>query len=870
MSKKFQLKNGLKVLFLESHKSPVVSVQMWVKTGSADEKKGEEGISHFIEHLVFKGTRKYQVGEIAALVEGSGGELNAYTSFDQTVFYVTISKQFSDVALDVISEMMGFPTFDPKEIDNEREVVIEEIKRGQDSPGRRSSQLLFTNIFKKHPYGRPVIGYEKVVRKVSTKKIKDYYHSRYVPSNMFLVVAGDFDSKEMKEKVDTLFGDFEPFKLKKITRAKEPVQKGLRIKVEETKFETTSLYLSWRIPHVKHKDIAAIEVLSAILGQGDSCRLMQTLRIKEPLTNSVGAFDYSMQDDGLFAVSMGLEKENLEKALQALLPELVRIVQEPPTAAEMQKAITNFASHEVYSLETVDNIARKAGSQEFYYGDSDYNKKYLKLIYSLKPEDILKAAKKYLKPDNFSLSLMTNMEKKAADKILKSFASQLKKELSKKAGKAKSPRFVAKKFKIDATSAKHEPTTDRIVLSSGATLLIREQKETPYVAMKAAFLGGVRVEPEGKEGLTELFSRTWLAGSKNFTEDDINLRVDELAAGLGAFGGRNSVGLSMDYLSPFEDKMMEVFADSLLSPQFPESILEREKTILKNQIRSRNDNPAQLCILNFMKGIFSGHPYAKDLMGSEESVTALRRSDLQDYYKKVATAKNLTICVVGDVNKAKWIKEMEKITAQLPEGKRIANNFPISEIKRSEKFFLELKKEQTHIIVGYRGLTLKSDERYTLEVIQSILSGQGGRLFLELRDKNSLAYSVSPMHMEGLECGYVGGYIGCSPEKSEKAIQMLKEEFKKLMDTRVSDEELTRAQRYLIGRHDIELQRKSTVGNAILFDDIYGLDYRQSLDVADAYFAVTAEAVQNLAKKIFSQPALISIVGPNDVKEVSA
>ncbi|WP_374031602.1 M16 family metallopeptidase [Bdellovibrio bacteriovorus] len=151
MSKKFQLKNGMKVLLLESHKSPVVSVQMWVKTGSADEKKTEEGISHFIEHLVFKGTRKYKVGEIAATVEGSGGELNAYTSFDQTVFYVTISKQFSDVALDVISEMMGYPTFDPQEIDNEREVVLEEIKRGQDSPGRRASQLLFTNVFQKKP-----------------------------------------------------------------------------------------------------------------------------------------------------------------------------------------------------------------------------------------------------------------------------------------------------------------------------------------------------------------------------------------------------------------------------------------------------------------------------------------------------------------------------------------------------------------------------------------------------------------------------------------------------------------------------------------------------------------------------------------------
>lgn len=867
MSKKFQLKNGMKVLFLESHKSPVVSVQMWVKTGSADEKKGEEGISHFIEHLVFKGTRKYNVGEIAATVEGSGGELNAYTSFDQTVFYVTISKQFSDVALDVISEMMGYPTFDPQEIDNEREVVLEEIKRGQDSPGRRASQLLFTNVFSKSPYGIPVIGYDKVVKKVSAKKIREFYQSRYVPSNMFLVVSGDFESKEMKSRVTEMFGGFAPYKLRKVARKKEPAQKAIRIKVEQAKFEQTTAYLTWRIPNVKHKDIAALEVMSAILGQGDSCRLMQTLRIKEPLTNSVGSFAYSMQDDGLFAVSLGLEKENLTKALTALIPELVRIVTEPPTAAEMQKAITNFASHEVYSMETVDNIARKAGSNEFYYGDNDYYKKYMKQVYALKPADIQKIAKKYLKADTFGLSMMTNMEKKNADRILKAFAKDLRKALREaKASKQKPQRFAAKKFIINSAASKGVPVTERIVLDSGATLLIREQSDTPYVAMKAAFLGGARVEPEGQNGLTELFARNWLSGSKKFTEDEINLRVDELAAGIGAFGGRNSAGLSMDYLSPFEDKMLEIYADSLLAPQFSEIILEREKVVLKNQIKARNDNPAQLCILAFMQEIFKGHPYSRDLVGSDVTVNAVTSADLLGYYKKIAMAKNLTFTVVGDVDTGKWVKTLNEITKELPKGERIKNHFAPPKITESKHLYRELKKEQSHIIVGYQGLTLSSPERYTMEIIQSILSGQGGRLFIELRDKNSLAYSVSPMHMEGIECGYFGGYIGCSPEKAEKSIQMLKAEFNKLASDKISSDELVRAQRYLIGRHDIELQRKSTIGNAILFDDIYGLDYRESLDVADKYFAVSPEDVQKLAEKIFAQPSIVSLVGPTDVK----
>ena len=262
---KFQLKNKLNVLLVESKKSPVISVQMWVKTGSADEKKGEEGISHFIEHLVFKGTDKFKVGEIANTVEASGGELNAYTSFDQTVFYVTISKNFSDVALDVVSQMMGYPTFDPAEIDSEREVVCEEIKMGQDSPNRRSSQLMFSSAFKKHAYGLPVIGYDKNVRSWSTKKIKEFYQSRYVPSNMFLVVSGDFETPQMKQKVHEYFAGFKDYKLRKVKRVKEPAQKKYNFKAQKYKIQDQHLHFAFKAPNIRHAD--ARDFLNELVGQ---------------------------------------------------------------------------------------------------------------------------------------------------------------------------------------------------------------------------------------------------------------------------------------------------------------------------------------------------------------------------------------------------------------------------------------------------------------------------------------------------------------------------------------------------------------------------------------------------------------------------
>ncbi len=862
MAKKYQLKNGLKVLLLESHKSPVVSVQMWVRTGSADERKGEEGISHFIEHLVFKGTRKFGVGEIAATVEGSGGELNAYTSFDQTVFYVTISKEFVDQGLEVVSEMMGHPLFDEAEINNEREVVIEEIKRGQDSPHRRASQLLFSTAYTKHPYGRPVIGFEKIIRKVSPHLIKKYFADRYSPKNMFLVISGDFSSPEMKKKVEQYFSDFNSTPVRKVKRPKETIQTKPRVEVEKSDFKETQMYFSWKVPNIKHKDIPALDVLAFILGQGDSSRLVKALRIEKALATSVGASNFTPQDEGLFTVFISMDPKNLAEAISEMKKSLVQFLHDGPTAEEMQKAVNCFASEQVYSIETVDGIARKAGSLEFYMGDPNYFTQYLKEIGNLRSEHILKVARKYLDPKKMNVSALTNIDlkkmKTEAQNLIKTYSQEFK-VAKKPAIKQKAKN---KTLKIKTGSSTALPTMEKIVLPTGMKVLLRHQKDAPTFSLKMAFLGGLRGEPLGKDGMTELLSRTWPTGSKNYSEDEINEQIDKMAAGISAFGGRNTIGLTMEGLSSFQNELSEIFFDTLRNPIWDPDILEREKTVQIQQIKSRNDNPAQVCINQFTKNMFEGHVYGRDGLGTEESVGAVSSQDIKEFFKKMMSGGSAIVCLVGDFDQEMWLEKIKDFSKSLPSKPMdITSPRPV-EISQDAQFFSQLEKEQTHIVLGYRGLTLKSEERYALHVIQSILAGQGGRLFFELRDKNSLAYSVSPVRMEGIDTGYFGAYIGCSPEKTGKAISMLKAEFEKLCDTKVSRAELERAQRYLIGRHDIDLQRKSSVCAAFVFDEIYGIDYNEVFEVNKKYFAVTEDDIIKLSKKIFRQPSVISIVGP--------
>ncbi|MCE3009433.1 MAG: insulinase family protein [Proteobacteria bacterium] len=864
MIHKYQLKNGLKVILVQSHKSPVVSVQMWVRTGSADEAKGEEGISHFIEHLVFKGTEKFKVGEIASQIEGSGGELNAYTSFDQTVFYVTISKQFESVALDSISQMMGSPLFDPQEIDNEREVVVEEIKRGQDSLGRRASQLLFSSAYKGHPYGIPVIGYEKNVRSWSKKKIKDYFESRYVPRNMFLVVTGDFEKESMKKKVDSYFLPFRDLRVKRKKRKSVPKWPQGKVAVEKTEFEQSILYFSWPAPKIGHKDVAALEVMSLILGQGESSRLVQRLRIQEPLVNSIGAGVFSPQQAGLVMISSGLNHDKLAPTLQAISKTVADFLKYGVSEAELQKAKINLESDKYYSAETVDGWARQVGEAEFLVGNPKAFEAHNKAIRKVTPRDVLRLAKKYLNPKLALVTYVTNGSKEEAEKILKQsmkkFAQNSVTIVSTKDKGDRSLKLSGKKQKIKETGL-------QIKEWFGIRVLLYPIESTHTVAARAVMFGGTRAEEQGEAGLTELLGKTWLSGTHRRNEFQLSAEIERLAAGISPLTGRNSVGIGAEGLSFFEPQLADLFFDCLVNSTIPAEVVEREKIIQIEQIKSKKDNPAQICMRNFSRLLYPSHPYGSDMLGESEAVKGFTQLRVRDLLKKHLRRGNLTLVVSGAFNESIWKEALESVFESIPDGPKGKINHVYQPPTSSQKAFEISKKEQSHLVLGFSGLKMNDPDRYALHIIQSILAGQGGRLFLELRDKNSLAYSVAPLRTEGIERGSFGAYIGCSPEKTEKALSMMREEFRKLIEVKVPHEELERAQRYLVGRHDIDLQRTSAIASSIIYEDIYDLDPFETFNIGEKYFSVTEKDVQRVAERIFTQPEIISMVGPIDIKE---
>lgn len=864
--KEFTLNNGMKVILCPNKKAPVVTSQVWVRTGSADEPKGLEGVSHFIEHLVFKGSEKYKVGEIAAEIEGHGGELNAYTSFDQTVFYMTLSKVYKEKTFEILSEMMGFPKFDADEVDKEREVVIEEIRRSMDNPHRISSRALFSTLYKQHPYGVPVIGYEKNIETMPVEKIKQYYSEHYVPENMTLVVVGDFEESEATPEIEKWFEKLPQSKKTEVTRAAESPQEEARINIMREKFEEKVFHLAWPVPEITHPDAYALEILAAVLGHGESSRLMKTLFQDKQLAKYCVSHVYLAKDPGFFAITTSPVDGNVHSSLSEIINQLELFFKNGAHESELERIKNNYKADAFYSLETANGYAQKIGNYNDLYGNPLFQETFLKNISKVSGEDILRVAKKYLSPQHLNIIAMFPEDyEESLEEEFSSFKNSYKKSydsfnienIEASVGSASKDLFVWGAPEKNAYPVELSP------LASNKDLVYKKDNNTPVVSLRWAFEGGMRLEPENS-GCAELASRCWLRDTETKSEAEFVLSNESLSAYMGAFTGRNSFGFQATFLSPVKEEVLENIGKSLNKVVTDSSLLEREKTILLEEIQSETDKPSSLCINQFMESSFPGLIYANKRLGREEQVKELDVKVINNFIEQSLSQKSVISCV-GDIEQSevsRWATDYSKPG----DVKSILHaidkkNQPIT----TEHKFLESKKEQTHFVLGYKSLPYNSPQKYTMSLLQAVLSGQGGRLFVELRDKESLAYTVSPIRVEGLEMGMFGAYIACAPDKLKKSYELMKVEFSKLMEAPLTTDEMERAKRFLIGKHDIRLQKNSYISSEILYDHMYGLDFNETYNFLENISKVTADDVQKLAQDIFSGPAVTSVVGQTDL-----
>ena len=859
-----KLSNGIPVIF-QNYDGAVSSIYWWIKTGSADELPKEAGFAHFLEHMHFKDTDakssgRASTGQLARAIEGFGGDVNAYTSFDQTVYHVTCAAHHWERVLDVFGEMAKPQKFLKEDFNREREVILEELRKNEDSPGRMVFQNLFSNTYSKHPYGRPVIGYVKTLKAATVKDLEAFYKRQYVSGNMGIVMVGPFDVTRKQKLVTLLEKRFG----KKVIPEKKPYIQKRKFDDElraEPKFSvlpfdvtTPSICFSFRVPDLKHEDVAALDLASAILSMGEMGRLYQSLFYEKSLVTDVGGSLYIPKDPGILYFNADVtDGSKIEPAYQEILNQISRLRDHGPTTEELERVLANAESERFYSQQTADGVAGRLGFLMYQMGDLSHDQHYLEELKTVDQFQIQEVLKKYFDPRRLSVTVM--VPKKDKDYSV----AGLKKITTETLSKPKIKESVKK-------PVVHSELPQKIVLPSGATVLYRYRPQSHVMSVHAATLGGLRLEltdpvvsAEHDQGASYLLASTWNKGTQNLSAREISKQVEGMAAGLDGFSGRNTIGLQCTGLAHDWPKLSQLFNDVLLRPLFSKDELEHAKRVAEDSIKSIEDHSSSLCSKLFLETLYEHHPYGKYYAGTLESIRGLNTETLQAFHKKWVRPERLIISVVGNI----WRKSLDSWIESLDdELSRLKSKDLISQIQVPEEpeakgprwVEKNLGREQVHLMVGNLGLKMTDSDRMAMRILQTILGGQSGRLFIELREKKSMAYTVAPINIEGIERGYIGTYMACAHAKKDEAIKGMQKVLEDLAKKGPTTAEMKRASQYYLGRRAMDMQGDSSLSSYYGLEEVYGLKLKTDQEWVHAIESVTPKQVQEVCRKYYVEP----------------
>lgn len=835
------LPNGLTIITLEDRSAPVVSVQVWARTGSIHEgTQMGAGLSHILEHMLFKGTEKRGVSDVARQVEAHGGYINAYTTWDRTVYHIDIPADGgkpgtalgTEMAIDILADAMMNSTLPPKEYLLEQKVILREMAMNRDNPDRQATELFFSTAYSTHPSRHPVIGYEEVYVALKREDVMAYYKEKYVPNNLVFVVVGDIDTAKVRDQIKKLTADWKRKPLLPPFVPDEPAQVSGRVAVNEsrTAANQTRIHLGWQTVDFRHPDAAPLEILGLIAGHGLSSRLYQALREEKKLVHEVDAWSYTPAWRGVFGASAVVDPDKADATREAIFTELDKFKKTPVSDEELTKARKMALSSHLGSRKTMSGQAGDIASSELLTGDLEFSDKYLADLEKVTAADIQRVANKYFIPETLTVAVL-----------------QPKGSLKKEA------------VKIEKVE---EKAVRKTVLPNGLTLLTREEHHLPFVEFRLVMKSGLLFEKPENNGISQLTSKMLIKGTTTRTAAQIARQVESVGGGISTYSGANSMGLSIEVMKSDTALALDILQDIVRNSTFEKAALEREQEAQLAEIKQEKEQPVKIAMQNSRAKLFGAHPYSMPNLGTEKTVNAQTSADIQAFWKRVAVPSNMVLAVYGDIDPAKIEEEVKKTLGALPSQKVEIPKTTAAAFGKADRVTDKQDKEQAVVVISYPGIDLKNPDRAPIELMNAALSGMGSRLFLRLRDQLALCYYVGVNEMIGLDPGFIYFYIGTEPEKAEQAEKEILGEIAKIRDQGITAEELERARNGLVGERTMQKQDLGGLALAAALDELYGLGYDYSDKLTKTYGSVTAEQVQAAAKKYLGQPNVISVVKP--------
>jgi zinc protease len=803
------LPNGLTVLARRDTTAPVVAIVTWVRAGYFDEPDDSVGIAHVLEHMYFKGTPTRGVGEIARATKAAGGYLNAGTIYDSTHYYAVLPASGFRAGFEVQADAYANSVMDAGELSRELEVIIEETKRKADTPSALALETLFELLHDRHRIRRWRMGREDQLRALTRDQLVAFYRNYYRPSNTVISVVGDVDPDVAIALAAELYGHLPDGEVVRTPGPAEPAAGGFRAREWEGDLAQAELVLGWRTPALDHPDTPALDVLSTVLAGGRASRLVRAARDRR-LVSSVAAYNYTPTELGVFVVHAGARGETLPAAARTLWDQVRRAREGEITAEEIARARCLIEAQWLRRMESADGQANFLGAWEL-RGGWERGVAYQQAVLAADAVTVAEVAARWLPPEAAGLIAYRPRGTAPLGADVAAVRASLdagRPPALEPAGPPTAPAV------ITGSGARRDRTEGDVHVfrtAGGVPILIRRRPGAALAHVGCFIEGGVTAEDESTGGVTTLMVRAALRGTARRDATRLAEDAEYLGGTPAASVGTETFQWTLGVPARSFDGASELLADIVLEPRFPEDGVEAERAVAIAALGTLRDDMYRQPMRLAAEAAWPGHPYGRSTLGTEASVTAHTADALRRWHAARVPESAVVLAAVGDLEPAAAADVLARRFAALRAAAPVPVEPPVWTTIFRERAE-DRDRAQTALSLFFEGPARDDPARFDAEMLGGVASGLGGRFFEELRDRQSLAYTVIVRPYACARGGTFAAYIATSPAKEETARAGLLREFARFVEEEVTAEELARARTYAIGAWQI----RQSSGAAVL------------------------------------------------------
>jgi len=886
-TEQYRLDNGMEIILKENHSSPMITSIIFIKSGSKYETKFENGITHFLEHLLFDGTVNMTREELDASVQDLGGYLNAFTRKELTTLFVLLPKQYIKHGLTVQADMLFNSVFPEDELTKERKVVIEEIKRDTDAPDASMEAFFIQKAYAGTDYDQPVLGYSSFIEHIPREAIIDYWKRYYIPRNMTVLVIGDFDTPNMKEIIDSIFSGFEnPTDRSDSTIAEgltheHLVESGKAVttpvgqQVFDTVADVTSTYVnfSFAAPHFSDTTYLAMDLLSRFLAMDEVSPLVKALTGgANPLATNVGVDLVTYSEFSRLEISITTDNpDNSDTIISTALNQLADIGRHIADPETIEGIKTSVRCQEIYNTEKLHYYGFIVSSRIMSVG-WDFIESYGDRLAEIEWSDCQHAAQQWLADPNYVATVVKPVNQSgkepfvpqglSAEEVIAHFDTVTFPEYDLLTGRQITyPETDSVDFELEDRAVYHRGS-----LANGMTVIIKSSPDSRVFAMNVLGMNRSANEPSDKTGITDFVNRCLEKGTVNRNSQELARDLSIIGAQVTLYDNpwipyddryttRRFSFLKFETIDEFAEKGFHLFTEMILYPSFDSIEVENVRRSMLGLLARKSSSAREIARDLFYETLFENSAYAKNIMGTRESISSITVADLREYHAQFYSPENMILSIVtsrsieevlgwidhsfGHLSKTGFVSQQ----AEQPEL--------LTKIKIAHK---SLEKKQINLYMGSLTPGATSDEAASLEVATSILSR---RLGLTLREKQGLAYSVGANSIFDRNFGWFYATIGTATENFQRALDGIVFQIEKLQLDGPTQAELNRARNKMWGR--LMRAKLSRINQAYYLgvDKYLGrpADYDKTL--LRQLSEVTAESIRRVASKYFRTDAYV-------------